>query len=511
MPMTGETLSVDQLSQLLFNLNLVEQRHLDRVRSSLGTKEPTVEEFRNQLLRENLVTNFQFDRLMEGRRTGFFYGAYKALYIVGAGTFARVFRAVHTSTGDVKAVKVLRRRFTEDMTATDQFLREAAMVKPLRHPNIVPVYDVERTRDATYMVMEFVEGRNLRDFLKVRGVFSVEEALRFTLDVATGLDYAFQRGVVHRDIKLSNVLVSSAGRGMLVDFGLAAMEMKTGKEKDDSMSNPRSVDYVGLERVSGVPKHDRRSDIYFVGVMLYHMLTGDSPIVETRDRLQRLSASRFQKVTPLVDLVPDLPQRVAAVIGKAMELDASKRYQTPGDLRRDVANLMELCKANSLGPTLGQMAAQPEGAAAVAAPRIDFDAEREGEDATVMLVESDVSVQDAVREELKKRGYRVLVISDPSRAAARIEDLNFPLDAMIIGSSGLGRLAFESFTDFARKEETAATPLLLLVDRQFKDLLSQMPGAPHRKALALPLNAGSLRKTLHDLIRTRREKDREEA
>lgn len=509
--MTGEKLTVDQLSQLLFNLNLVEQRSLDRVRSLLGPKEPTIDDFRAVLLRENLVTNFQFDRLLEGRRTGFFYGPYKALYIVGAGTFARVFRAVHKDTGEVRAVKVLRKRFTEDLAANEQFLREAAMVKPLRHPNIVPVYEVEKSRDGTYMVMEFVEGRNLRDFLKVRGTFSVEEALRWTLDVATGLDYAFQRGVVHRDVKLSNVLVSSSGRGMLVDFGLAAMEMKTGKEKDEGMSNPRSVDYVGLERVSGVPKHDRRSDIYFVGCMLYHMVTGDSPIVETRDRLQRLSATRFQKVPPLVEVVPDLPQKVAAVINKAMELDATKRYQTPGDLRRDVANLFELQKTGGLGPTLGQVASQPEGAAAAAAPRLEFDAEREGEDATVLLIESDVAVQDAVREELKKRGYRVLVISDPSRAAARVEELPFPVDAMVFGSAGLGKAALESFCDFARKEETAQIPFLLLVDPQLKTLLGQMPGAPHRKALALPLNAKSLRKTLHDLIRTKRESDRGQA
>ena len=132
--------------------------------------------------------------------------------------------------------------------------------------------------------------------------------------------------------------------------------------------------------------------------------------------------------------------------------------------------------------------------------------------------ELDSFVAAAILNRLRGQGWEAHITAPTPKVTSmngvtieRQQPLDFAAkaDAVIIGSSGLGRAAFDSFAELAKKEETAATPLLLLVDRQFTGLLAQLPGAPHRKALALPLNAGSLRKTLHALIRTRREKDRD--
>ena len=207
-----------------------------------------------------------------------------------------------------RAVKVLRNRYADDAVTTEQFLREARMVMPLRHPNIVPVYEVLEERHRPFMVMDFIEGQNLRDFIKVRKQLDLMVSLRLIADVLAGLHYAIGKGVTHRDMKLSNVLISSHGRAKLVDFGLAAISADMSEEAIAAAPNPRSIDYAGLERITGVRKNDTRSDIYFTGCMLYHMLSGKPPLYETRDRIKRLSVARYRDVKPLGQEAPGLPQ-----------------------------------------------------------------------------------------------------------------------------------------------------------------------------------------------------------
>ena len=195
------------------------------------------------------------------------------------------------------AVKVLRRRFADDPEQADRFYREGEMGATLQHPNIVPIMEVAtQGGQRTYMVMKFIEGRNLREFIKIRKKFEPAEATRLVADVAAGLSYAFERGICHRDLKMSNVLVSSRGQAMLVDFGLAAADKNVSDDASTNSPNPRTIDYAGLERATGVRKDDPRSDIYFLGCIFYHMLTGKPPIYETKDRIQRLSKSRFEDV-----------------------------------------------------------------------------------------------------------------------------------------------------------------------------------------------------------------------
>src|SRR5207249_3695081 len=150
--------------------------------------------------------------------------------------------------------------------------------------------------------------------------FEPAEATRLMADVAAGLSYAFERGICHRDLKMSNVLVSSMGQAMLLDFGLAAAEKHPADDAANS-ANPRTIDYAGLERATGVRKDDQRSDIYFLGCIFYHMLTGNAPIIETKDRIQRLSKSRFQDVVPIAKADPSLPRPIVQVVNRAMELE----------------------------------------------------------------------------------------------------------------------------------------------------------------------------------------------
>jgi serine/threonine-protein kinase len=145
--------NAEDLSQRIFDLRLLDQRQLESVWSEIGTRDVDLEVFTSRLLNKSLLTNFQLDKVVKDHREGFFYGNYRVLYMVGAGTFARVFRAVHTKTNRVVAVKVLRRRYRNEPEQVALFLREAHMGQKLVHPNIVRVHDVSDDVRAPYMVM----------------------------------------------------------------------------------------------------------------------------------------------------------------------------------------------------------------------------------------------------------------------------------------------------------------------------------------------------------------------
>ena len=185
--------TAERLAQQIADVGLLDNAQIESSWSELGSRDVSLNTYISYMLRKQYLTNLQVERLLRAEKYGYFYGKYKILYLVGAGSFARVYRGTNTETGEVVAVKVLRNRFVSDMEVQRQFLKEASMVKHLRHINIVPVYDVGSERHRPYMVMEFIEGQNLRDFLKVRKKMDVEESLSIVADIANGRIRALSR------------------------------------------------------------------------------------------------------------------------------------------------------------------------------------------------------------------------------------------------------------------------------------------------------------------------------
>jgi eukaryotic-like serine/threonine-protein kinase len=479
--------TAEQIAQRAFDLNLLDERQLQEIWGSIGSRQISGDEFRQLLERRELLTNYQSERMLRGDRTGFFYGDYKVLYLVGTGTFARVYRAAHRTTGEIRAVKVLRRKFVEDEVESDRFGREGQMGATLRHPNIVPIYEVVSRNDAHFLIMDFVEGRNLREFIKIRKKFEAAEATRLMIDVAAGLSYAAERGICHRDLKMSNILVSSRGQAKLVDFGLAGGEAT---DDDPEAANPRTIDYAGLERATGVRKDDPRSDIYFLGCIYYHLLTGTPPIAETRDRTMRLSKTRFQSVMPISVLDPTLPRPVVAVVTKAMELVASQRFQTPAEMLADL-------KAAALRMNEPDPATVSESGGKVRAPAAVACASGQR---SLMVVESNVELQNIFRERLKSSGYRVLVTQDPERALARFADDAKAADCVMFSTGGLGHPALEAFNRFGENTATQAIPAVLLLGEKQQDWKSQAKLDKHRVVISMPVKLRELREVLGKLL-----------
>ena len=493
-------LSAEQLARRAFDVNVLNEHQLNAVWGEFGTRNVSADDFRNALLRKELLTNFQIEKLLRGDRGGYFYGDFKVLYLVGTGTFARVFRAVNVNTNRIVALKVLRRRWSDDPEKTEQFLREGQMGTSLRHPAIVPIYEVHSEKRSYFLVMEFGEGQNLRHFVRVRKKVEPMEALKLMLDVCGGLAYGFDLGVTHRDLKLSNILVSSRGRAKLVDFGLAAIGAgNMSDEKLSEVANPRTIDYAALERATGVRKDDKRSDIYFAGCIFYHMLSGVAPLRETKDRLQRLSITRFEEITPITQLAPELPVPLAIVVNKSMELNPSRRYQSPAEMvddlqlaKRRIEQAAESGEDLSVG-TVGDVTEH------TLRPNADGESSAEGHGKTILVVESDVGMQDVLRKQLKKQGYRVLVIGDPQRAVARFQDQNVA-DCVLFCANHLGDSAVRTFNEFGSLDRTRRIAAILLLGEKQHAWEEKAHTATHRGVLAMPVGMKTVRAAIKKCI-----------
>lgn len=479
--------TAEYIAERAFDFGLLNERQLNEVWATFGSHNVPLDDFLQTLVRREFMTNYQVERLVRGERSGYFFGEYKVLYLVGRGTFARVYRAVHRETNKVVALKVLRKAFSENPIQSNLFVREGKMGCTLRHPNIVPIYEVYSKGRTHFLVMEFVEGRNLREFVRIRKRLTPLESTRLMIGIADGMRYAFEKGLAHRDLKMSNVLVSSRGDAKIVDFGLASMDETLKDDELADLPNTRTIDYAALERATGVRRDDSRSDIYFLGCIYYNMLTGQPPLAETRDRLHRLSKQRFLDVVPIQKAAPEMPACVSMIVNKAMMLDVNHRYQTSGAMVVDLRSAEKRLKEEA---TEGGNA---DGNRSAAANIVDTGR-------SVMVVESAANVQNVFREGFKRAGYRVLVIADPVRALSRFRQDPTVADCAIFSAQAIGASAMESFNELGEDDRTRSIPAVLLLDESQRGWKSQISEAAHRVVLTMPITMKQLRATLAQLI-----------
>jgi serine/threonine-protein kinase len=362
----------------------------------------------------------------------------------------------------------------------------------LKHPNIVTIHDIQNDPRAPYLVMEFVEGETLREILKIRKQFGPIDGLNVVHDICSGLDFAFQKGITHRDLKLSNVLVHSSGKCKLVDFGLAAMADTSSDKAIADCPSARAIDYAALERGTGVRKGDTRSDIYFVGVMMYNVISGKQALVDTRERSQRLNVTRFHDFPSLSEVCRDLPEQIYTICNKALEFDPDKRYQTPNAMLADIqVALKSLENPNRVERRIGNRHD---------ILAIDEEDAKEGEGKTVMVVENKQELQDVLREKLKKRGYKVLIFGDPERALSKFSpDESSPADCLVICAPDLGNLALDAFNRFAEQDHTKTIPAVMLVDPKQQHIIRGANTSPIHVLLPMPLKVRELRQALAKL------------
>ncbi|CEF48437.1 unnamed protein product [uncultured bacterium] len=478
MPEIDIEMLVDQLT--LIGLITREQYQQARSEADDGSGEALI----RVLMRKGWLTSWQLERLKKGDPSSFFFGMYRALFHLAEGTFARVYRGQHNESGNPVAIKVLRRRFVLIPEAVLRFHKEAEAGMRLRHPNIVQVIDQGQNDTRHFMIMEYVEGTNLREFLKLRVRLKDREALPLLIGLARGLQYSHEQGVTHRDLKATNILISNSGVAKLVDFGLATIE---GDERH-GITSQRTVDYSALERTCLSPKGDPRSDIFFLGCVFYHMLTGQVPLEdsESKDPLKKMLKRGFNAIKPLGETRHAPSERLAQIIERMMKMDLKARYQ---DMDAVVADLEDYqvtvdpaaaevrAHDRKYGPNAAEEPEEEEAEELVIlSPDELLQAHGEAEAATptpgqqeskapgarnVLCVEAQAEIQDALRKNLTRMGYRVLLVGDAERAAERYRET--PTDAVIFDVDGLGPEAIGALNDMHEKAKEDGHPLVALV------------------------------------------------
>ena len=199
---------------------------------------------------------------------------YRIERIIGMGGMAVVFRAEDLLMRRIVAVKILKDDIARDEVSVKRFINESKAVSMLSHPNIVTIYDVSVRSDAKYIVMEYIEGITLKNYMTKKGKLEFREIIMYTEQVLRALEHAHQKGIVHRDIKPQNIMLLKNGIIKVMDFGIAKLpNAETVTVKDSAIG---TVYYISPEQASGKPI-DARSDIYSLGVMMYEMATGKLP------------------------------------------------------------------------------------------------------------------------------------------------------------------------------------------------------------------------------------------
>jgi serine/threonine protein kinase len=261
---------------------------------------------------------------------------YRIESVAARSGMASIFRATDVRTGSPVAIKVPHPEMESDPVFFERFHREEEIGKKLDHPGVMKVI-AEDGRSQLYMVMEWAEGRLLRQILNEQRKLPIERALRITLGVCDALDYIHSHGVVHRDLKPENIMVDAADRIKLIDFGIASnsgARRITFAKITQAMGTP---DYISPEQVKG-KRGDARSDIYALGVMLYEMLTGKvpftgpNPFVIMNDRL-------LNNPIPPREVDPTISPQLQEVIYRALERDPKNRYSSAREFAWDLQHL----------------------------------------------------------------------------------------------------------------------------------------------------------------------------
>ncbi|HMH93519.1 MAG TPA: Stk1 family PASTA domain-containing Ser/Thr kinase [Streptosporangiaceae bacterium] len=265
-------------------------------------------------------------------------GRYELDGIVGRGGMAEVFRARDIRLDRIVGVKTLRDDLARDQTFQARFRREAQSAASLNHPSIVAVYDTGEdmvgNTPVPYIVMEFVDGRTLRDLLRDDRRLLPDRAAEITDGVLRALDYSHRNGIVHRDIKPGNVMLTRSGDVKVMDFGIARAVSDAQATMTQTAQVIGTAQYLSPEQARG-ERVDARSDLYSAGCLLYELLTGRPPF--TGDSPVAIAYQHVREApVPPSRIDPELPAWCDAIVLKAMEKDPADRYQSAGEMRNDI-------------------------------------------------------------------------------------------------------------------------------------------------------------------------------
>jgi len=280
--------------------------------------------------------------IRDARARGQRIGGYEILGKLGEGGLGVVYKARQLSMGRIVALKVLHERWVTDDEFRKRFLVEARLVGRLSHPNLIQVFDVGRYKSTLYFSMEFVDGEPVDATLDRDGRMDLQPTVAIAIQVASALEYLYQRRIVHRDVKPGNIMVTKGGIAKLGDFGFVKSSLESVLSTEGEVLG--TPDYISPEAARGEKNLDFRSDLYSLGTTLYHMLTGNPPFGgSVSDVMDQHIKSEPRSIT---SVVKDLPPKMVEVIEKLMAKKPADRYQNFTDLLNDLDEVRRAAKSS---------------------------------------------------------------------------------------------------------------------------------------------------------------------
>ncbi|MDX1943848.1 MAG: serine/threonine-protein kinase [Pirellulaceae bacterium] len=336
-------ISVDSFLEFVEKSNLVEgdalRKSLAALKEKSGGQLPAdADAIAAHLIADDLLTQWHVDKLLERKHKGFFLGKYKLLRHIGSGGMSSVYLAEHTLMHRQRAIKVLPKARVNDSSYLARFHLEAQATASLDHPNIVRAYDVDNDGDTHFMVMEFIQGRDLQSIVKHDGPLPLDLACNYIAQAAEGLLHAHEATLIHRDVKPANLLVDSKGVVKILDLGLALFS--DNDQASLTVAHNENVlgtaDYLSPEQAVNSHKVDLRADIYSLGCTLYFLLTGHPPFPDG-SLAQRIMKHQTQLPEDIRKERGDCPRDLVDICFRMMQKRPEKRYAN----MREVADALE--------------------------------------------------------------------------------------------------------------------------------------------------------------------------
>lgn len=362
-------LTIEQFAASLSDSGLLSAEEVAEFRRTLARESASVQEFAGALVRTGRLTKYQARQAFDGHAQALVLGQYVLLDYIGAGGMGQVYRASHRTLGREVAIKTLSAKAVKSAESLKRFQREMRAAARLVHPNIVMAYDADQAGGVHFLVMEFVNGQDLKTIVKESGPLPVGKVVDYALQAARGLAYAHQQGVVHRDIKPANLLVDQEGALKILDMGLArvsGIELSVDGQQDDGLAGQQddgltqtgiilgTADYMSPEQAENSRAVDGRSDIYSLGCTLFCLLTGKPPFADETTNIKKLLAHSRRPVPSAAALRPEVPAGLDQIVQRMMAKHAADRQQSMQEL------IAELTAGRVLGAGLQISTANPD-------------------------------------------------------------------------------------------------------------------------------------------------------
>lgn len=340
--------TAQQFIEQISSVSLLSAAELDTVRGKLDPTQLTAdaEQLARELVKAGKLTKYQAAAIYQGRGKGLVLGEYVVLDKLGAGGMGQVFKAQHRKMKRLAAVKVLPPHMTKTPQAVQRFYQEVEMAAKLNHPNIVQAYDAAEASGLHFLVMEFVDGRDLSAIVGKQGPLSIEQAMNCVRQAAEGLAYAHAQHVIHRDIKPSNLLIDRQGNVKILDMGLARTVDAVGKldaQSSEGLTQAGqvmgTVDYMAPEQARDARTADHRADIYSLGCTLYRLLTGQVPF-QGDTMVKKLMAHASEPIPSLEAKRADVPGKLEALYQRMMVKDPAGRICSAKEVAATLKELL---------------------------------------------------------------------------------------------------------------------------------------------------------------------------